>query len=157
MIRPSAGERVLEVGPGTGYYTLDVADWVGPDGAVEILDVQRQVSGRLHGVRVDRYSASVGNADHVADRLDGSDLVVGVHHADQRRLVRNGPFQMVEIDSPLLVDFDLGHLEAAEPGQPPTGIQDGMVLDAAGDEVAFASECRGLRHALDRQVRSFAT
>jgi ubiquinone/menaquinone biosynthesis C-methylase UbiE len=32
------GERVLEVGPGTGYYTLDVADWVGPEGGVEMLD-----------------------------------------------------------------------------------------------------------------------
>ena len=37
------GERVLEVGPGTGYYTLDVADWVGPDGAVYILDVQQEM------------------------------------------------------------------------------------------------------------------
>ena len=25
----SPGERILEVGPGTGYYTLDVAEWVG--------------------------------------------------------------------------------------------------------------------------------
>lgn len=40
-VRP--GERVLEVGPGTGYYTLDVADWVGPGGAVEILDVQQEM------------------------------------------------------------------------------------------------------------------
>lgn len=37
------GERVLEVGPGTGYYTLDVAKWVGEDGTVEILDVQREM------------------------------------------------------------------------------------------------------------------
>jgi len=37
------GERVLEVGPGTGYYTLDVAEWVGEDGAVDILDVQQEM------------------------------------------------------------------------------------------------------------------
>ena len=29
---PSAGERLLEIGPGTGYYTLDMAEWVGADG-----------------------------------------------------------------------------------------------------------------------------
>lgn len=40
-VRP--GERVLEVGPGTGYYTLDVASWVGEEGRVEILDVQREM------------------------------------------------------------------------------------------------------------------
>jgi SAM-dependent methyltransferase len=37
------GERVLEVGPGTGYYTLDVAEWVGPDGSVDILDLQQEM------------------------------------------------------------------------------------------------------------------
>jgi SAM-dependent methyltransferase len=38
---PKAGERILEVGPGTGYYTLDVAEWVTPDGEVDILDLQQ--------------------------------------------------------------------------------------------------------------------
>ena len=37
------GERVLEVGPGTGYYTLDVAEWVGEEGEVHILDVQQEM------------------------------------------------------------------------------------------------------------------
>jgi len=37
------GERILEVGPGTGYYTLDVAEWVGPEGQIEILDVQQEM------------------------------------------------------------------------------------------------------------------
>ncbi len=40
VIRPEAGERILEIGPGTGYYTLDIAEWVGPDGKVEIFDLQ---------------------------------------------------------------------------------------------------------------------
>jgi SAM-dependent methyltransferase len=37
------GERVLEVGPGTGYYTLEVARWIGPGGRVDVLDVQREM------------------------------------------------------------------------------------------------------------------
>ena len=36
-------ERILEVGPGTGYYTLDVAEWVGPDGQVDVLDLQQEM------------------------------------------------------------------------------------------------------------------
>ncbi|MBA2545778.1 MAG: class I SAM-dependent methyltransferase [Solirubrobacterales bacterium] len=40
-VRP--GEMVLEVGPGTGYYTLDIAEQVGDEGGVEILDVQREM------------------------------------------------------------------------------------------------------------------
>jgi ubiquinone/menaquinone biosynthesis C-methylase UbiE len=39
VLRPQAGERVLEIGPGTGYYTLDLASWVG---RVEIFDLQQE-------------------------------------------------------------------------------------------------------------------
>jgi SAM-dependent methyltransferase len=43
VLDPQTGERLLEIGPGTGYYTLDLAGWVGPEGAVEILDLQREM------------------------------------------------------------------------------------------------------------------
>lgn len=37
------GERVLEVGPGTGYYTLDVAEQLAPDSTLDILDLQQEM------------------------------------------------------------------------------------------------------------------
>ena len=40
-LEPKPGETVLEVGPGTGYYTLPVARRLLPDGALRILDVQQ--------------------------------------------------------------------------------------------------------------------
>ncbi len=43
ILEPRSGERVLEIGPGTGYYTLDLAEWVGADGSIEILDVQQEM------------------------------------------------------------------------------------------------------------------
>jgi ubiquinone/menaquinone biosynthesis C-methylase UbiE len=43
ILDPSAGERVLEVGPGTGYYSLPVATWLGPEGALDVLDVQQEM------------------------------------------------------------------------------------------------------------------
>jgi SAM-dependent methyltransferase len=43
ILEARQGERVLEVGPGTGYYTLDVAEWVGPDGSLDILDLQQEM------------------------------------------------------------------------------------------------------------------
>lgn len=43
VLEPAAGERVLEIGPGTGYYTLDLAQWVGPEGGVEIFDIQQEM------------------------------------------------------------------------------------------------------------------
>jgi SAM-dependent methyltransferase len=49
VLSPQPGERVLEVGPGTGYYTLDMAAWVGPEGSVEILDVQQEMLDHTMG------------------------------------------------------------------------------------------------------------
>ena len=40
-LEPRLGERILEIGPGTGYYTLPLAEWIGPDGWLDILDVQQ--------------------------------------------------------------------------------------------------------------------
>ena len=38
-LSPSPGERVLEIGPGTGYYSLDLAGWLGDDGELELFDL----------------------------------------------------------------------------------------------------------------------
>ena len=43
VLAPRLGERILELGIGTGYYTLDLAEWVGPAGTIEILDLQREM------------------------------------------------------------------------------------------------------------------
>ena len=40
---PRPGERLLEVGPGTGYYSLPVADWIAPDGTLDVLDLQQEM------------------------------------------------------------------------------------------------------------------
>jgi ubiquinone/menaquinone biosynthesis C-methylase UbiE len=37
------GERVLEIGPGTGFYTLETARRVGPAGRLVCLDVQEEM------------------------------------------------------------------------------------------------------------------
>ena len=42
VLAPEPGERLLEIGPGTGYYTFEMADWVGPQGRVEIFDLQQE-------------------------------------------------------------------------------------------------------------------
>jgi ubiquinone/menaquinone biosynthesis C-methylase UbiE len=43
ILEPRPGERLLEVGPGTGYYALPAAGWVAPDGRLDVLDVQMEM------------------------------------------------------------------------------------------------------------------
>jgi ubiquinone/menaquinone biosynthesis C-methylase UbiE len=42
ILEPVVGERMLEVGPGTGYYALPVASWLG-DGGLDVLDIQQEM------------------------------------------------------------------------------------------------------------------
>lgn len=43
MLRPEPGERLLEIGVGTGYYSLDLADWASPGGTLELFDLQQEM------------------------------------------------------------------------------------------------------------------
>ena len=53
--------------------------------------------GCLDGVRVNGNTALVGDANHVLNRLDGADLVVGVHDADQCGLAGDLTLELIEV------------------------------------------------------------
>jgi ubiquinone/menaquinone biosynthesis C-methylase UbiE len=81
-LAPAPGERILEVGPGTGYYALPVAEWLGPDGTLEIFDLQQEMLdhtlGRAREAGLGNIVATQGDAralPYDADALDGAYLV----------------------------------------------------------------------------------
>jgi SAM-dependent methyltransferase len=69
MLDLAPGERVLEVGPGTGYYSLDVARQIAPDGQLDVLDLQQSMLDELM-----RRAAKVGTTNVVATQGDACDL-----------------------------------------------------------------------------------
>ena len=77
ILEPRHGERVLEIGPGTGYYTLDLAEWVGDDGAIEIFDIQQEMLD--HTIRRAR-ERGLGNVNPT--RGDARNLDWEDHHFD---------------------------------------------------------------------------
>jgi ubiquinone/menaquinone biosynthesis C-methylase UbiE len=81
-LAPSAGQRILEIGPGTGYYTLPVAEWLGPEGSLEIFDIQQEMldhtleTARERGI--ENIVATRGDAQSLPyeeDVFDGAFLV----------------------------------------------------------------------------------
>jgi SAM-dependent methyltransferase len=80
VLAPQTGERILEIGPGTGYYTLEMAEWVGPQGAVEIFDIQQEFLDHTMQRAQERGLSNVAPTQGDATRLpyeDGSfDAVV---------------------------------------------------------------------------------
>jgi ubiquinone/menaquinone biosynthesis C-methylase UbiE len=69
VLRPEPGERLLEIGVGTGYYSLELAEWIGPDGRLELFDLQQEFLD--HAMR---RAAERGLANLVATRGDATDL-----------------------------------------------------------------------------------
>jgi ubiquinone/menaquinone biosynthesis C-methylase UbiE len=54
VLEPKAGERVLEVGPGTGYYSLQMAEWLIPGGQLDLFDLQREMLDHTMGRAAER-------------------------------------------------------------------------------------------------------
>lgn len=59
VLRPEPGERLLEIGVGTGYYSLDLAEWVGPDGTLELFDLQQEFLDHVMGRAPERGLANL--------------------------------------------------------------------------------------------------
>jgi ubiquinone/menaquinone biosynthesis C-methylase UbiE len=69
ILEPVPGERVLEVGPGTGYYTLPVAEWLGPEGRLDVFDLQQEMLDHTM-----RRAAEAGIANMAPTQGDATNL-----------------------------------------------------------------------------------
>src|SRR5215217_5154122 len=82
MLSPQPGQRVLEVGPGTGYYALQVARWLEPGGTLDILDIQQKMLDHtMH------RACAMGVSNIVPRRGDAQALPYPDDHFDSAYLV----------------------------------------------------------------------
>lgn len=79
-LAPEPGERVLEIGPGTGYYSLELAEWLGPAGRLELFDLQQEFLDHTMRRAVERglgnLAATQGDATSLPYEDDSFDAVV---------------------------------------------------------------------------------
>jgi ubiquinone/menaquinone biosynthesis C-methylase UbiE len=80
-LEPEAGERILEVGPGTGYYSLEVASRLG-DGSLAIFDIQHEFLDHIARAAAERgiqnIEPTLGDAQQLPygdDSFDAAYLV----------------------------------------------------------------------------------
>jgi ubiquinone/menaquinone biosynthesis C-methylase UbiE len=105
VLAPEPGQRVLEVGPGTGYYALHAARWLEPGGTLEVLDIQQEMLDhtmrRARALGVPNVVPTQGDAralPYPAGRFDAAYLVAtlgevpdkGRALAELRRVLKRG-------------------------------------------------------------------
>jgi ubiquinone/menaquinone biosynthesis C-methylase UbiE len=69
VLRPTPGERLLEIGVGTGYYSCELAEWVAPEGTLELFDLQQEFLDHTMSAAAER-----GLANLVPTRGDATNL-----------------------------------------------------------------------------------
>jgi SAM-dependent methyltransferase len=69
LLEPSRGERMLEIGPGIGHHALPTAEALGPDGRLDVLDVQPEMLADLARRAQQRGLSNIVAAEGDAQQL----------------------------------------------------------------------------------------
>jgi ubiquinone/menaquinone biosynthesis C-methylase UbiE len=72
ILEPRNGERILEVGPGIGIHAVPVAESLGPDGTLDVIDVQQEMLDD-----VTQRASETGITNIRAKRCDARQLPYG--------------------------------------------------------------------------------
>jgi len=82
VLQPRSGERILEVGPGVGIYSLPIAAALAPSGLLDVVDVQAEMLAdllrRAEKADIRNIVASHGDAQRLAypeDMFDAAYLI----------------------------------------------------------------------------------
>ncbi len=119
-----------------------------------VLDhIHRHFAYGLRGVGVQQDALGLGDLADLGNRLDDADFVVGVHDADQNRLVGDGRLQLLQIHQTVGLHREIGDAHAVL-FKPLAGVEDGLVLGGRGNDVVALFGIH-FGHALQRQIVRF--
>jgi ubiquinone/menaquinone biosynthesis C-methylase UbiE len=76
VLRPEPGERLLEIGVGTGYYSLELAGWIAPGGTLELFDLQQEFLDHVMRAAEERRLSNLAPTQGDATNLPYEDASV---------------------------------------------------------------------------------
>lgn len=124
VLRPRVGERILELGVGTGYYSLGLAEWVGVAGTVELFDLQQEMLDHVTERAEERGIANLvptrGDATALPyedGSLDAVVLIAVLGEIPDREAAMAEIARVLRADGRLVVGELLGDPHFTSPGQ----------------------------------------
>ena len=118
-------------------HALGAIELVGAHGQhihAQLLDIHRNGANGLHRIGVHPHAVLVGDLRDLLDGLDGADLVVGHHDADEGGVGADRSLDILRADVALRGGLDISDLEA-QTLESCHAVHDGVMLESAGDEV----------------------
>jgi protein-L-isoaspartate(D-aspartate) O-methyltransferase len=105
-LRPMAGERVIHVGAGTGYYTALLAHMVGPTGSVTGVEFEPDLAARARASLADQPNVEILAGDGMALAQGEADVIVASCGLDVVpvgwvRLLRDGGRMLIPLTYPM--------------------------------------------------------
>ncbi len=107
---------------------------------VVLFHINRQMSHRLHSVRVKQHPFLPADRADLPHGLDGADLVVGEHDGHQAGILPNGGLQLLQPHQPVLVDRQVGYLKPLLL-QLFQRVEYGMVFNGIGNDMLLPLFC----------------
>ena len=153
----AAVDDVLQCNAPSGVqhaHALGAVELMGRQGQhidVHSLDVDGQMSRRLHSVGVEQNAGLLADLAYLRDGLDGADLVVGKHDAHQAGIRPDGGLHCLRRHDTVRRDIQQSDgksflLQGLQ------GVQDGVVLKLGGDDVLLSLPGAQSRSAAQRLV-----
>ena len=103
----------------------------------EVIHVERELAGGLHGVAVEVHIRFGGDAADFFDGLNRAEFIVCVHHADENCFGAQRAANFFGIDDARAPDWHVGDVDALL-FERLAGVEDRVMLDRRGDDVLAA-------------------
>ena len=120
----------------------------------EVVDSRFDLADRLCRVGMEEDPMLAGDPRRLRDRLDGANLVVGVHEADEDRIASNRLADIVGVDEAKAIDRHERD-RRAEPFEEAARFENGGVFDRGGDDMRRLAAA-GQEHPFEREIVGFA-
>ena len=102
---------------------------------IQIMDVQGQLSGSLHCVRMEERAALMGGLGQLRDGQYRTNFVVGEHQGDKHRIITQGGFQAIDGDAAVTLQRRKIQVDTVHMRQLHGSIAHSGMFNLAGDDV----------------------
>jgi protein-L-isoaspartate(D-aspartate) O-methyltransferase len=106
-LRPMAGERVIHVGAGTGYYTALLAHMVGPTGSVTGVEFEPDLAARARASLADQPNVEILAGDGMALAQGEADVIVASCGLEAAFALPSDPAALAAYQRPLIASLRL--------------------------------------------------